>query len=91
MPCPASGFSPSISGEGTPARAEIVGRLRHWQNDADLAGVRDLKELAKLPEPERQEWQPRTQIDVLLHQAHERAARPTGPPAGELPANAFAR
>jgi serine/threonine-protein kinase len=31
-------------------------RLRHWQIDPDLAGVRDKAALAKLPEAERQEW-----------------------------------
>jgi serine/threonine-protein kinase len=30
--------------------------LRHWQEDADLAGVRDAAGLAQLPEAERQEW-----------------------------------
>jgi serine/threonine-protein kinase len=30
--------------------------LRHWQQDPDLAGVRDKAALAKLPEAERQEW-----------------------------------
>jgi serine/threonine protein kinase/Flp pilus assembly protein TadD len=79
-------------GNQTPARAATARVLRHWQNDADLAGVRDLKELAKLAEPERREWQSLwAQVDVLLHQAEERAARPPGLPAGELPANAFAR
>jgi Flp pilus assembly protein TadD len=35
------------------ARAEAVGRLKHWQADPDLAGLRDEPALAKLPEPER--------------------------------------
>jgi hypothetical protein len=30
--------------------------LRHWQQDPDLAGVRDAAELEKLPEAERAEW-----------------------------------
>jgi tetratricopeptide (TPR) repeat protein len=38
----------------TPAgRAELLGRLRHWQQDADLAGLRDAAALAKLPPEER--------------------------------------
>jgi hypothetical protein len=31
-------------------------RLAHWQQDADLAAVRDDKALSLLPEKERQEW-----------------------------------
>ena len=31
--------------------------LQHWQNDIDLAGIRDEAALAKLPEAERKEWQ----------------------------------
>ena len=43
---------------GTPqARAAVQKTLRHWQQDTDLAGVRDAAALAKLPEPGRAEWQ----------------------------------
>jgi serine/threonine protein kinase/tetratricopeptide (TPR) repeat protein len=38
------------------ARARVQQTLRHWQQDADLAGVRG-DALAKLPEAERQTWQ----------------------------------
>jgi hypothetical protein len=31
--------------------------LQHWQNDTDLAGVRDPAALAKMPEAERADWQ----------------------------------
>jgi len=31
-------------------------KLRHWQEDSDLAGVRDAVALEKLPESERAEW-----------------------------------
>jgi hypothetical protein len=42
---------------GTPqARALVQKTLRHWQEDADLAGLRDAAALAKLPEAERAEW-----------------------------------
>jgi serine/threonine-protein kinase len=34
-------------------RGGIVQTLEHWQHDADLAGIRDDAELAKLPETER--------------------------------------
>jgi tetratricopeptide (TPR) repeat protein len=37
-----------------PDRAKV---LRHWQTDANLAGVRDQAALAKLPAAERAEWQ----------------------------------
>jgi hypothetical protein len=34
----------------------LLQRLRHWQNDSDLAGVRDPEALARLPEAERAAW-----------------------------------
>ena len=41
-----------------PGNKELVAKtLAHWKQDADLAGIRDEPELAKLPEAERQEWQ----------------------------------
>jgi hypothetical protein len=43
---------------GTPqARVAVQKTLHRWQQDADLAGVRDAAALAKLPEAERAEWQ----------------------------------
>jgi len=39
------------------ARPVIVQTLKHWQEDADLAGIREAKELAKLLEDERKAWQ----------------------------------
>jgi hypothetical protein len=38
------------------ARAAVRENLRHWQQDADFAGLRGDK-LAGLPEEERQPWQ----------------------------------
>jgi tetratricopeptide (TPR) repeat protein len=38
------------------ARAVVQRAMRHWQQDADLAGVRG-EDLAKLPEAQRQPWQ----------------------------------
>jgi tetratricopeptide (TPR) repeat protein/tRNA A-37 threonylcarbamoyl transferase component Bud32 len=38
-------------------RARVQQRLRHWQTDADLAGVREPAALAKLPVEEREGWQ----------------------------------
>ena len=42
--------------EGVPGadRAEVQRRLRHWQRDRDLAGLRDDNKLAKLPAAEQQ-------------------------------------
>jgi serine/threonine-protein kinase len=42
---------------GTPqTRALVQQTLQHWQEDPDLAGLRDAAALAKLPEAERAEW-----------------------------------
>ena len=41
-----------------PGNKELVAKtLEHWKTDADLAGVREEKALAALPEAERAEWQ----------------------------------
>jgi hypothetical protein len=39
------------------AHTAVRDKMRHWQADLDLAGVRGPEALAKLPEAERQEWQ----------------------------------
>ncbi len=36
--------------------ARVQAELQHWQGDADLVAVRDAKELARLPETEREPW-----------------------------------
>jgi serine/threonine-protein kinase len=42
---------------GKPAdRARVHARMKHWQKDNDLAGVRSQEALAGLPETERKEW-----------------------------------
>ncbi len=38
------------------ARPTVQNTLRHWQTDKDLSGVRDEKELAKLPAEEQETW-----------------------------------
>jgi tetratricopeptide (TPR) repeat protein len=38
-------------------RAVVIQTLRHWQEDPDLAGVRDPDALARLPESARAAWQ----------------------------------
>jgi tetratricopeptide (TPR) repeat protein/serine/threonine protein kinase len=37
-------------------RANVVKTLRRWQQDADLAGVRDEAEVVRLPEEEQKAW-----------------------------------
>jgi serine/threonine-protein kinase len=42
--------------------------LAHWKLDSDLASVRDADGLAKLPEPERKEWQTLwSEVDARLN------------------------
>jgi serine/threonine-protein kinase len=41
---------------GTTDHALVQKTLKRWQQDADLAGVRDPEALAKLPQPEREGW-----------------------------------
>jgi hypothetical protein len=38
-------------------RAEVQEKMRDWQQDEDLAGVRDAAALARLPAAERRDWQ----------------------------------
>jgi hypothetical protein len=51
-------------------KAKVAPILTHWKTDSDLAGIRDEKELAKLPEEERaavgQLWK---DVDELLKKA----------------------
>jgi serine/threonine protein kinase/Tfp pilus assembly protein PilF len=42
--------------EPATVRPMLAGQLRHWQQDADLAGVRGPEALARLPESERPAW-----------------------------------
>jgi tetratricopeptide (TPR) repeat protein len=60
---------------GKPAdQADVQAKLRHWLADADFAGVRDPKALAKLPEAERQSWQKLwNDVGDMLKRAQEKA------------------
>jgi serine/threonine protein kinase/Flp pilus assembly protein TadD len=59
--------------EGTRARAVIQRQLSHWKSDPDLAGFRDVPELARLPEAERDAWRSLwSEIDDLLAKATDR-------------------
>jgi serine/threonine-protein kinase len=69
-------------------RTAVAQTLRHWQADSDLAAVRDSAPLAKLPEPERAQWQGLwAEVASRLGQAEGTAGR--SPPGGELPADPF--
>jgi hypothetical protein len=51
-------------------RAVIVNTLKHWREDAELAGIRDDAETAKLPEPERAAFRKLwADVDALLKKA----------------------
>jgi tetratricopeptide (TPR) repeat protein len=58
------------------ARSVVVQQLRYWQEDADLAGVRDAGALAGLPEPERRAWQ---ELWSAVAETLTRAQNKTGP------------
>ena len=52
---------------GERCRAAAVRVLSHWQEDSDLASVRDQDALDKLPESERADWKKLwSDVDALL-------------------------
>jgi Tfp pilus assembly protein PilF len=51
-----AGWAKAAESGNANALAAVRGTLPHWQQDADLAGVRDADALAKLPEAEQGEW-----------------------------------
>ncbi len=52
------------------AGPKVAAEFRHRKADADLSGVRDAAALAKLPEPERKDWQAVwADVDALLERA----------------------
>jgi hypothetical protein len=54
-------------------RPAVAGALRHWQQDLDLAGVREEAALAELPATEREQWKALWgQVAALL----DKASRP---------------
>jgi serine/threonine-protein kinase len=53
-----------------PDRAVVIKNLKHWQQDADLAGVRGDEALAKLPDDEQKAWRDLwADVDGLLEKA----------------------
>jgi serine/threonine protein kinase/tetratricopeptide (TPR) repeat protein len=69
-----------LQGPSGAQRSEIAAQLNHWRNvDADLAGIRDEKELADLPESDRKEWAAFwARVEALRAQA-------SGPTSGAKP------
>ena len=62
--------------------------LGHWKVDMNMAGVRDPEALAKLPEPERKEWQSLwSDVDSLLERAQGHPAKAVAA-ASPMPAKA---
>jgi serine/threonine-protein kinase len=58
------------SAKGHKQRQAIAGTLEHWQEDTDLAGVRDKHALDSLPEGERAMWKTLwADVDRLLKKA----------------------
>lgn len=54
-------------------RQAIAATLKHWQQDTDLASVRDEAALAKLPDDERKGWKELwADADALLARARTR-------------------
>jgi tetratricopeptide (TPR) repeat protein len=63
-------WSKLLESATAPQRPAIVGTLKHWREDSDLAGVRDADALAKLPEDERKGWKSLwANVDGLLKKA----------------------
>jgi hypothetical protein len=59
------------------ARPGVQQNLRHWQQDADFAGVRGAT-LTRLPEAERQTWQPLwADVEQTLRRADHQDTRDT--------------
>jgi tetratricopeptide (TPR) repeat protein len=50
-------YTGQLKGSDATQRAAVEKTLKNWQEDADLASVREAKALAKLPEGERAAWQ----------------------------------
>jgi hypothetical protein len=66
-------FYGKLTGQGVPELLQDVRlRLEQWQNDSDLASVRDKEALEKLPDDERRAWQQLwDDVDTLLKKVQE--------------------
>ena len=67
-------------------RSVILQSLQHWKQDTDLAGVRDVEALAKLPEDERKEWRALwAKVDAVLNHAARSAVTSVVPAMMQFP------
>jgi serine/threonine protein kinase/Flp pilus assembly protein TadD len=68
-------YRSALEKEPDKARAGVLQRMKQWQQDKDLDGVRG-DSLKKLPEAERQEWQRLwTEVGSLLQSTNEAAKK----------------
>src|SRR5262249_38227573 len=59
------------------AKRVVRERIQHWQQDADLASVRDNAALGKLPDDERKDWrQLWDDVAALLQKVEQRSQPP---------------
>jgi tetratricopeptide (TPR) repeat protein len=59
--------------DGKVDRSRVAGILKHWQQDRDLAGLRDAPALAKLPAEEQKAWtQLWADVATLVKKAEEK-------------------
>ena len=81
-------WSKLIDGGDAGARAQVVQILKQRKVDTNLAAVRDPEALARLPEPERKEWQSLwSDVDSLLERAQGHPAKAVAA-ASPMPAKA---
>jgi tetratricopeptide (TPR) repeat protein len=67
------------------ARAVVEETLKQWKQDTDFAGIRDVKELAKLPEDERKQWRALwADLDALIKRATKSSPIEAKPGGGKL-------
>src|SRR5262249_51588145 len=65
------GGTQSVRDKDPASAALLPEKLKHWQNDPALFSVRDARELAKLPDEEKQSWRKLwSDVDQLLEQAN---------------------
>jgi tetratricopeptide (TPR) repeat protein/tRNA A-37 threonylcarbamoyl transferase component Bud32 len=72
-------------------RAPMLGLVRHWQTDPDLAGVRDDAELKKLPNTEQAEWRKLWADAAAFQRRLELPAEPKAPLEAAPPPRAVSR
>jgi hypothetical protein len=62
----------ALEGGKAQSLALVRSKMRYWQNDGDLAGVRGKDALARIPAEERKEWERLwAEVDALTRRASE--------------------